>query len=67
VLLPRERADVTVNLRGSDLRARWDPRIGPPERSGVLAFGRGKLGERVTVDEVLGEFVGVGAADLELA
>jgi hypothetical protein len=52
-LLPTERADVAVNLRGQTLRARWDPRMGPPERSGVLGFGRGKLDGLVGVDETL--------------
>jgi hypothetical protein len=66
-LLPAKRGDVTVGLRGADLRARWDPRIGPPERSGVLAFGRGKLDGLVEVDEVLGLAAGDGAADLELS
>ena len=52
-LLPRERADVHVLLRGHRLRARWDPRMGRPERSGVLGFGRGTLNGLVEVDEVL--------------
>lgn len=52
-LLPLRRRDIVVDVRGSDLRARWDPRIGPPERSGVLAFGRGKLDGLIEVDEVL--------------
>lgn len=52
-LLPNERGDVTVMLGGVELRARWDPRFGPPERSGVLAFGRGKLDGRVQAGEVL--------------
>jgi len=52
-LLPLRRRDIVVDVRGSELRARWDPRMGPPERSGVLAFGRGKLDGLIEVDEVL--------------
>jgi hypothetical protein len=52
-LLPLHRRDTTVVLRGIELRARWDPRMGPPERSGVLAFGRGRLDGLVEADEVL--------------
>ena len=52
-LLPDERVDVDVALRGTALRAGWDPRFGPPERSGVLGFGRGKLDSLVEADDVL--------------
>lgn len=38
--LPRERTDVKVVLHGHELgRCRWDPRSGPPERSGVIRIG----------------------------
>jgi hypothetical protein len=54
-LLPSERGDVEVSLRGRVMRARWDPKTeGPKERSGVLAFGHGKLDGLVKPDEVLG-------------
>jgi hypothetical protein len=66
-LLPDERADVRVALRGAELRARWDPRTGPPERSGVLAFGRGKLDGRVGPDEVLHISAGRGGQDVQLS
>lgn len=53
-LLPAERGDVEVAFRGQLMRARWDPKTeGPKERSGVLAFGRGKLDGLVKADEVL--------------
>jgi hypothetical protein len=53
-LLPSERGDLEVVFRGQPMRARWDPKTeGPKERSGVLAFGRGKLDGRVKADEVL--------------
>ena len=52
-LLPVDKADVGVSLRGTALRARWDPRMGPPERSGVLGFGRSKLDTLVDPEDVL--------------
>jgi len=53
-LLPSERGDVEVSFRGQVMRARWDPKTeGPKERSGVLAFGRGKLDGLVKPDEAL--------------
>jgi hypothetical protein len=52
-LLPADKADVGVSLRGTALRARWDPRMGPPERSGVLGFGRSKLDTLVDAEDVL--------------
>jgi hypothetical protein len=53
-LLPAERCDVEVGFRGQRMRARWDPKTeGPKERSGVLAFGRGKLHGLVSANEVL--------------
>jgi hypothetical protein len=64
-LLPLERADVQVVLRRKRLRARRDPRMGPPERSGVLGFGKGKLDGLVHVDEVLDVATGAGT-DVEL-
>lgn len=53
-LLSAERCDIEVSFRGQRMRARWDPKTeGPKERSGVLAFGRGKLDGHVKADEVL--------------
>ena len=52
-LLPAGKADVGVSVRGTPLRARWDPRLGPPERSGVLGFGRSKLDTLVDAEDVL--------------
>ena len=53
-LFPPERAHVDAVLRGREMRGRWDPRVGPDrERSGVLAFGRGKLDGVVIADDVL--------------
>jgi hypothetical protein len=51
---PAERTYEVVVVRGRELRARWDPRTSPDqERSGVLAFGKGKLDGVVSVDDVL--------------
>jgi hypothetical protein len=52
-LLPEERADLTVRLHGQELVCRWDPRFGPPERSGVLTVGRAFAGAHLTQDEAL--------------
>jgi hypothetical protein len=53
-LFPAERTYEVVVVRGRELSARWDPRTGPDkERSGVLAYGKGKLTGIVTVDDVL--------------
>jgi hypothetical protein len=58
-LFPAERAYLDVVVRGRELRARWDPRLGPDrERSGLLAFGRGNLTGVVDVGEVLMARVG---------
>lgn len=50
---PSERADVRVDLRGRELDCRWDPRFGPPERSGVLGAGKAALTELVSEGEIL--------------
>ena len=53
-LLPSEREDIDVVLNGTALQARWDPRNGPDRpRTGVLSFGRGRLGGGVDEHEVL--------------
>ncbi len=53
-LFPAVRGQVDVVIRGRELRARWDSRVGPDrERSGVLAFGRGELDGLVGVSESL--------------
>jgi hypothetical protein len=52
--LPAERTYEVVLVRGREMQARWDPRTGPDqERSGVLAFGKGRLDDIVSVDDVL--------------
>lgn len=51
-LFPADRTDLTVNVRGVELSGRWDPRLGPPERSGVMRVGK-QLAELVGEDEVL--------------
>ena len=52
--LPDERTVVDVLVKGRHFEIRWDPRNGPDRaRSGILAFGRGRLDGVVTADEVL--------------
>lgn len=49
-------SDVVVMIRNIELVARWNPRFGPPERSGVVSVGRDRLrplveeGGRLTID-----------------
>lgn len=44
VAFPAEAGDVDVCLAGAQVKARWNPRIGPDrERSGVLQVGRRHL------------------------
>ncbi len=52
-LLPDEKAVLDVVLRGKVLRAAWDPRMGPRERSGVIGIGRAALAASVCEEEVL--------------
>jgi double-stranded uracil-DNA glycosylase len=58
---PSERAEVDVVLRGTRLRARYDPRTGPDrERSAVLSIGREQLTDLVRTNEVLAVSRGLG-------
>jgi multidrug efflux pump subunit AcrA (membrane-fusion protein) len=53
-MFPAARAVVDVVLKGRPFEVRWDPRNGPDRpRSGVLAFGRGRLQRFVDENEVL--------------
>lgn len=52
-LFPSDRARLDLVLRGVSVQASWDPRMGPPERSGVLSVGRERLAQTVRADEVL--------------
>jgi hypothetical protein len=53
-VLPSERIDVAVVLRGRELGpCRWDPRYGPPERSGVIRVGKSAARELLTAGDVL--------------
>jgi hypothetical protein len=53
-VFPLETSELDVTVRGTPMRARWDRRLGPDkERSGVLAFGRGKLEGLVLSADVL--------------
>jgi hypothetical protein len=61
-ILPAAREDLTVLLRGRKLTCRWDPRYGPPERSGVIRIGKAAAAELLTVDEILAVTVNATAA-----
>jgi len=53
-ILPRDRQNVSVLLRGHELTCRWDPRYGPPERSGVIRLGKAPAQELLKPGDVLG-------------
>ena len=53
-VLPSERIDIAVVLRGRELGpCRWDPRYGPPERSGVIRVGKSAARELLSAGDVL--------------
>jgi len=52
-LFPTERTDLDVEILGGTLRCRWDPRPGPPERSGVLRIGRDAALELLRPEQIL--------------
>ena len=64
-LFPREKSEVALQVRGTELQARWDPRYGADrERSGILSVGRGRLDGLIEPDEAL--TVRAGASGLSL-
>jgi hypothetical protein len=52
-LFPPVRQDVTLEIRGLKATCRWDPRYGPPERSGVVRIGRAAAREFLRPGDVL--------------
>jgi hypothetical protein len=52
-ILPSGRAYLSVVLRGLELTCRWDPRDGPPPRSGVIRVGKAAAREMLTRGETL--------------
>jgi hypothetical protein len=52
-ILPPVRGEVSVRLRGRELTCRWDPRYGPPERSGVIRVGKVAAIELLQAGDVL--------------
>lgn len=52
-VFPGERGDIDVNLRGRELKCRWNPRNGPPERSGTLRVGKVAAAELLSPGDVL--------------
>ncbi|MGH2945354.1 MAG: IclR family transcriptional regulator [Solirubrobacteraceae bacterium] len=64
-ILPADRAEMLIRLRGTILRARWNARRGPPERSGTLYIGRHMLDGLVDANEILTITIGdVGRIEL---
>ena len=52
-VLPRERCDVMVRMGDREIMCRWDPRFGPPERSGVIRVGKAVAIEVLRPGDVL--------------
>jgi len=52
-LFPEDRCDIEIALRGHSMVVRWNPRYGPPERSGTLGIGKEILNGLVRIDDVL--------------
>lgn len=52
-VFPCDRGDITVRIRGLELTCRWDPRSGPPERSGVIRIGKAAAAELLATGDVL--------------
>lgn len=52
-ILPQGRQDIELALRDRQLTCRWDPRYGPPERSGVIRVGRATAHELLHVGDIL--------------
>lgn len=54
MVLPSKRTDIAVVMRDRELGAcRWDPRYGPPERSGVVRVGKAAAHELLAAGDVL--------------
>lgn len=64
--LPAQRETITVVIRGRELECRWDPRYGPPERSGIIGVGRVAAREMLDAGEILAVAVREGGV-VELA
>jgi hypothetical protein len=64
-MFPRERQDVAIVLRGKPMTCRWDPRYGPPERSGVLRVGKAATTQFLGAGDVLEVFKANGFAHLD--
>jgi hypothetical protein len=52
-VLPPTAQSIELDLRGEHLTCRYNPRYGPPEKSGVIGVGKAKLKGLVRADEVL--------------
>ena len=63
-ILPIERSDIDVSLRGRELVCRWDPRYVPRERSGVIRVGTAAARELLRPGEVLAVVMRNGVVEL---
>jgi hypothetical protein len=64
-VFPRERRDIAMRLRGQELTCRWDPRYGPPERSGVIRVGKAAAADLLHRNDVLNVRVSGGCVELD--
>jgi GIY-YIG catalytic domain-containing protein len=64
-VFPRERQHISVRLRGRELTCRWDPRYGPPERSGVIRVGKAAARELLDLEDVLAVRIRGGQVELD--
>jgi hypothetical protein len=53
MILPPDRQDVSVVVRGRELRCRWNPRYGERERSGIIRIGKAAAREVLSPGDVL--------------
>lgn len=51
--MPQEPSDIDVSLKGSEARCRWNPRYGPPEKSGTIRVGKAMAKELLEEGEIL--------------
>lgn len=64
-ILQPARQDISVVLRGRELRCRWDPRYGKRERSGIIRVGKAAAADQLSPGDVLAVTVAAdGSVDL---
>lgn len=57
-LFPKEATSVEFQLRGRTITGRWNPRFGPPEKSGVLRVGKSSASDLLEPNDVLSAAIG---------